>query len=450
MSKSVVWAIIVCFLIVLFSARIFAAWFYDGLPVVTIAILLLLCCGLLYVSFLIEGIILAAAKIEEYDKDSIARRIVDEYGPADTINTTLLFVKEKISDILVGQPVIAIAITLAFGTVIDEFGLRTDPVAKEAAGLPHLVIALLSSALVSGIIATAIIYWASQLLPQSLGKRNAVEFMRLPGATVMAHSLVRLSQVGIGTPSEWLARLAPDRFNRPIDLPIGDGRIFEALCKDFGYFVSKRIITIRPDDTFIEVTDETTYEYIDHRPDIRHSCRLGVEQFNGAIDFSLIAQEKRSLERASLAPFELDLSEIIQTDQSAERQLRSISTERIYVIESSIADNQPLTTRAVYKRDPFTTLRSKKDNFVFDVGVPTKEIQIRLEGKVGVVINDPPTLDFRSEVSRYFPTVRPLQRRGSGRPERDGEAWVLRYTHPPFCAEMQFTVDAREAMASHV
>lgn len=383
------------------------------------------------------------------------KRMQQEYGAADTIGNTLSFVKEKIDGLLVGQPLVAIGITLAFDGILEHAGLQLKPdgtpvSAAALAILPPFVVYLMSSSLVSGIVSAALIYWFAQLLPQSLGKRNAVEFMRMPLAATVARTLVQLSATGVGAPSRVLEQILSSRFRSGVGIPIGDERIFTALSSDFGYFVSKRQITIRPNSDFVEVIDEISYHYLEHRPDIRHSCKLPVEQFNGQVQFTLLVPANVAYQEPTIVAFEHELSRVSNPGPGGTAAFESQIREQIFVVESSIAENRPLTTRAVYRRDPLITRPADRDSLVFDMGVPTKEIDIRIERQNGVLINDEPKVAFISEVARFFPVIRHLQLRGPTTTVKHADGWYIKHVHTPFCAEMRLVIDARlEAVAGN-
>ena len=443
------WALIVASCLTLFVARFIVALVYESWNVWAVAWLFGICVVLLYGSFLIEGIILAASKIEEYDEDVTVRKMNQLY-PTDNISTTLIYVKRKTQDILVGQPLVAIGITLLFNSIIETVGLHRNPdgtLVSTLAGeqLPRTVTYLMSSSLVSGILSAALIYWFAQLLPQSLGKQNAIEFMRSPLASQVARALVGLSGIGVGTPSVWLERLAPRRFRKRIELPVGDAKIFESLCIDYGYFVSKRKIIIIPGPDKVEVRDEITYRYLDGRRELRHSCRLAIDQFDGGIDFTLEFPDGTDRERERPGLFDLDLSRIVEGKDGQPPTLQSVYKERIHVIETSVGAEPPhLTSRAVYHRNALTFDSGRADVFAFDMGVPTREIEIRVKRSQGTLINTPPELTFGSEVARFFPNAQPLMR-GTCVRVKDAEGWLLTQTFPPLSTEMKLQVDAREA-----
>ena len=175
-----VWFGIGLIALLLFIARFIGGWWFEKWEGLHICLLFLACGLLLYGSFLIEGIILVASKVEEYDEEAMDRAMRDRYGPADNIRATLIYVKRKIDPILIGQPLVAISITLLFDSIVEMAGLHLDPkgvpVATNAQTLPQWTIWLLSSSLISGALSAALVYWVGQLLQAQRDRVHASSF----------------------------------------------------------------------------------------------------------------------------------------------------------------------------------------------------------------------------------------------------------------------------------
>jgi hypothetical protein len=456
----VAWSVIGLIALVLFIARFVGGWWYENWDYLHIGGLFLICGLLLYGSFLIEGIIIVASKVEEFDEDAMDRAMRDRYGPADTIRATLIYVKREIGPILIGQPLVAISITLLFDSIVEMAGLHLDPkgvpVTASAQTLPQWIIWLLSSSLVSGALSAALVYWLGQLLPQLLGKRNAIGFMHLPCADLVARTLVQLSRLGVGTPARILEQWLRRYFRKPIKLPVGDKKIFESLTEDYGYSVERRSITIRPVGDHVEVTDETTYRYRNPRIEIRHNYRIVMEQFSGPIRFDIDFGGTRQTQ-PTRSQFRFDLSEFTRDAEGTDK-VRSIYQEIISVMESIVESGlSEVTTRAFYQRIGLATLPDERAEFAFDMGVPTREVQIRIEKPDGVFIPYEPKVIFTSEDVRFrrrpgtgpeldgwYETV-PQLKRGKRTAAPDADGWSIVHTYPPMSAEMLILLNAQAA-----
>ena len=81
------------------------------------------CLALIYLSFIVEGIILAIAKIEDYDDEATVKTFRQKFGPADVLGPSLVRLKHDADPILVGQPLFAIAIAFTFNELLQASGV---------------------------------------------------------------------------------------------------------------------------------------------------------------------------------------------------------------------------------------------------------------------------------------------------------------------------------------
>jgi len=91
----ILWTVAFAATLLLFISRFIISTMYGANDIFRSSIYFGICIFLLYLSFIIEGIILAISKIEDYDEDATIVEMRHRHGASDTLGPNLLKMKRK-------------------------------------------------------------------------------------------------------------------------------------------------------------------------------------------------------------------------------------------------------------------------------------------------------------------------------------------------------------------
>lgn len=446
------WRFVFVVLLVLFVSKFILATF-CGVRQWPISLLNLgVCLGLVYLSFIVEGIVLAVAKIEDYDDEATVRTFKSKFGPSDVLGPSLVRLKRDSNNILVGQPLLAIAIAFAFNEVLTSSGV---PAGAGCTALPSWLevwMPFYSSEGLSIFITTMLIYWLSQVLPQSLAKTSAAAFMRVPGAMLTARVLAKVAWTGVGEPGSWLVRLVSRAGfdSTEMKLPLGDDKFLEAMSTDYDQVVESRVINITAEANRVMVDDAATHSYLTARKDIDYFIRLARNQFNTDVGVTLQLTLPDGYAREPIRTrqmFSHVFDREIERDKTAE-QVGAVLLwgEDIFALRTSSVKDVPWTTLKTSYQLQNSRLDSTPGSdtlLYFSLGVPTKQVEIRIAPPEGCFVKSA-ELTFLSEESKVFDAAIVIQR-GSGSVSMDEHnVCTVIHRYPPVAAEMRLRIDIRE------
>ncbi len=416
------------------------------------------CLFLLYISFIVEGIVLAVSKIEDYDDKVTIRTFKDYFGIADVLGPSLVRVKRKADGVLMGQPLIAIVVAFLFNGVLDSASIPDAAVCTFVS--PHylFVFRLYSSGFFSIVVTTMLIYWLSQVLPQSIGKRSAAAFMRFPGAMTTANALALATPLGIGEPGLWLERFVKGAgLNTTFpQMPLGDSKFLEAMSTDYDRKVTSRKIKIETLADGIRITDEAQHLYLVDRRDIDHVYSFARGQFDPdkGVTVTLgfpenFCREPTVVTRLYRYTFDYDIldQQLPPDEVGSNRNL--LWGESVFVVRSSSDRPIPWTTMTAsyyYREKEFDMSTEASTELSFPLGLPTEQIEVTIFSPPGGFIYSA-ELSFTWDESRIFDKFNPVNR-GTPDKKREEGSICLIHMHPPLATEMRLRIDFRRQDAS--
>jgi hypothetical protein len=411
------------------------------------------CLILLGLSFLVEGIILAVSKIEDYDEEATVATFKKQFGDADALGPGLVSLKHKSDRVLVGQPLIAIALAFLFNGVLNAMAVRTQTACPMVPTRLRFLLVLYSDGFVSVGVSTMLIYWVSQVLPQALGKRSAVAFMRFPGAMLLADLLSLIARTGVGEPGRLLENLVEKAgvdLSSP-KLPLGNSKFLEAMSVDYERAVESRTIRIEPKSDGIWITDEARHVYLTKRQSIDHIFIVSRQQFDRddgvTIKLGLPPGFVREVISANWL-FRYGITKDILGAGDAvldEDEAELLWSDSIYAIHSSSDRPIPWTTFAAsykYKEKQFNMSPERSTNLYFHLGFPTERIEIAVRPPPGCFIFGA-DLRFRSDESKTLDKYDPISRGNPSQERKDDGTIIIRHMYPPLAAEMILEVAVR-------
>jgi len=414
--------------------------------------------GLIYILFLLEGLLRASVQIADADEKSLIE-YVKEYQTSKTKVLLQIITRLRASHaaFVTGRQVLATLVVVLVALTFNS--LRINPQNKIfaaldawSAGTGQTAASILDNFVTIFLMSTLLPCWIGQLLPQLLSDQRAVEFAQYPFAKSAVWASLALARLGAGLPGSWFYQLyvwKTGRFTDEEKIPVGDAKIFEATASYFGVAVSERKIRMEITEGGVRVSDATTYEFFGGQTS--EVCHL----------VKVLMQDGGFERDAVLKNWDMDWPEGARCFRTNERNMYLILNEAkdrstaestlevVMAIQADLVQGLPLrgrskdaaTITAIYTT---AALRTDEhiDTCIFDISRPTRRVTIDIVVSEGLILAEPKVSFVLIDEAQILGLKRPLPRTQAIQPQMTERGYLINADFPPHGARLLLELDA--------